>query len=327
MEKVSVEGIDIQVSRVGLGTWAMGGWMWGGSSDEESMATIDAAIAHGVNLIDTAPAYGNGHAEEIVGRALARNGRRNEVVIATKVGLDWKDGDVARNASRAAIMRGIEVSLTRLQTDRIDLLQVHWPDPNVPIEETATAMFDLLRAGKIRAIGVSNFAPAMMDAFRTVAPLHAEQPPYNVFERGAEISALPYAGSHGLTTLTYGALCRGLLSGRMRASTIFPSDDLRSFDPKFRAPRYAQYLRAVDDLQVFARARGKDVLQLAVRWVLDQPNVGIALWGARRPEQIEPMDGVMGWRLTRDESNEIDRIVQHAVPDPVGPEFMAPRAV
>ena len=107
MEKVSIEGIDMVVSRIGLGTWAMGGWMWGGSSDAESMATIDAALAHGVNLIDTAPAYGNGHAEEIVGRALARNGRRNEVVIATKVGLDWKNGDVVRNASREAIVRSV----------------------------------------------------------------------------------------------------------------------------------------------------------------------------------------------------------------------------
>jgi aryl-alcohol dehydrogenase-like predicted oxidoreductase len=326
MEKVSIEGIDVMVSRIGLGTWAMGGWMWGGSSDDESMMTIDAALAHGVNLIDTAPAYGNGHAEEIVGRALARNGRRNEVVIATKVGLDWKNGDVARNASREAIMRGAEESLARLQTDRIDLLQVHWPDPNVLIDETASAMFDLLRAGKIRAIGVSNFTPAMMDVFRTVAPLHAQQPPYNLFERSAERDVLPYAGSHGLTTLTYGALCRGLLSGRMRAATTFPSDDLRSFDPKFRAPRYAQYLRAVDDLQTYARARGKNVLELAVRWVLDQPNVSIALWGARKPEQIDAMDGVMGWHLTRDESVEIERIVQNAVSDPVGPEFMAPRA-
>jgi aryl-alcohol dehydrogenase-like predicted oxidoreductase len=326
MEKVSIEGIDVQVSRIGLGTWAMGGWMWGGSADDASMATIDAALAHGVNLIDTAPAYGNGHAEEVIGRALVRNGHRNDVVIATKVGLDWKDGDVTRNASRAAIVRSAEASLARLQTDRIDLLQVHWPDPSVRIEETAAAMFDLLRSGKIRAIGVSNFSPPMMDTFRTIAPLHAQQPPYNLFERSAERDVLPYGGTHGLTTLTYGSLCRGLLSGRMNASTNFPASDLRSFDPKFRPPRYAQYLRAVDDLNASARARGRSVLQLAVRWVLDQPNVGVALWGARRPDQIEAMDGVMGWRLGRDESLEIDRIVQSAVRDPIGPEFMAPHA-
>jgi aryl-alcohol dehydrogenase-like predicted oxidoreductase len=326
MEKVSIEGIDVRVSRIGLGTWAMGGWMWGGSSDAESIATIDAALDHGVNLIDTAPAYGNGHAEEIVGHALVRNGRRNDVVIATKVGLDWKDGAVARNATRAAIIRGAEGSLKRLRTDRIDLLQVHWPDAHVPIEETAGAMYDLLRAGKIRSIGVSNFSPVAMHAFRAIAPLHAQQPPYNVFERDAERDALPYGGRHGITSITYGALCRGLLSGRMRGTTTFPKDDLRSFDPKFRPPRFAQYLRAVDDLGWYARERGNTVLELAVRWVLDQPNVDIALWGARRPDQIAPIDGVMGWHLDRIESLELERIVQNAVRDPVGPEFMAPRA-
>jgi aryl-alcohol dehydrogenase-like predicted oxidoreductase len=326
METVTIEGIDKQVSRVGLGTWAMGGWMWGGTSDDESMATIDAALAHGINLIDTAPAYGQGRAEEVVGRALWRSHRRDDVVIATKVGLDWKDGNVVRNASRDAIVRGVEGSLTRLRTDRIDLLQVHWPDPRVRIEETAEAMFTLLRAGKTRAIGVSNFTPWMMETFRGEAPLHTQQPAYNLFERDAERDVLPYGASRGLTTLTYGALCRGLLSGRMRHNTKFAEGDLRSVDPKFRAPRFAEYLRAVDDLQSFARDRGKDVLHLAVRWVLDQPNVGIALWGARHPAQIAPIDGVMGWHLTRAERVKIDDIVQNAVRDPVGPQFMAPQA-
>jgi aryl-alcohol dehydrogenase-like predicted oxidoreductase len=324
METVSIEGIDVPVSRVGLGTWAMGGWMWGGSSDDDSMATIDAALAHGINLIDTAPAYGQGRAEEVVGRALARNGQRHHVVIATKAGLDWNHGAPRRDSSRVAIIRGADASLRRLRTDHIDLLQVHWPDPRVPIEETAQAMLDLLHAGKIRAIGVSNFDPAMMDAFREVAPLDSQQPPYNLFERAAERDVLPYAGRHGQTTLTYGALCRGLLSGRMRASSHFAAGDLRSFDPKFQPPRYAQYLRAVDDLHAYAAARGKDVLRLAVRWVLDRPNVNIALWGARRPAQVEAVDGVFGWHLGPDERAEIERIVKNAVRDPVGPEFMAP---
>jgi aryl-alcohol dehydrogenase-like predicted oxidoreductase len=325
METVSIEGIDVRVSRIGLGTWAMGGWMWGGSSDEESMAAIDEALARGINLIDTAPIYGQGHSEEVVGRALARNKRRNEVVIATKVALDWdRVGTPIRNASRAAIVRGVDESLRRLQTDRIDLFQVHWPDPRVPMAETARAMSDLLQAGKIRAIGVSNFTPAMMDAFRAAAPLHAVQPPYNLFERAAERDVLPYAGRYGLAALTYGAICRGLLSGRMRTDTTFPKDDLRSFDPKFRPPRFAQYLRAVDDLKQWAAARGKDVIQLAVRWVLDQPNVSVALWGCRRPEQLAGVDGVMGWHLTRDDCDQIERLVKTDVHDPVGPEFMAP---
>ena len=146
-------------SRIALGTWAIGGWMWGGSDDALSIRTIQSAVDRGVTLIDTAPVYGFGHSEEIVGRALKEGGRRNKVAIATKVALDWKDGKPFRNASRGRIMKEIDDSLRRLQTDVIDLYQVHWPDPNVPIEETAGALKDLLKAGKIRAIGVSNFSP------------------------------------------------------------------------------------------------------------------------------------------------------------------------
>jgi aryl-alcohol dehydrogenase-like predicted oxidoreductase len=149
-----------KASRIALGTWAMGGWMWGGTDEAEAIGAIHEAIDHGVTLIDTAPAYGFGRSEEIVGKALAEGGLRNRVLIATKVGLDWKDGQPFRSAGRTRIQKEIEDSLKRLRTDVIDIYQVHWPDPNVPIEETAAAMADLQRAGKIRAIGVSNFSPA-----------------------------------------------------------------------------------------------------------------------------------------------------------------------
>src|ERR1700677_2246514 len=147
----------LKVSRIALGTWAIGGWMWGGSDEAESIKTIHAALDRGINLIDTAPVYGFGRSEEIVGRALAQNGRRKQAVIATKVGLAWKDSTPYRNGSKSRIVQEVEDSLRRLQTDVIDLYQVHWPDPNTAIEETAEAMNDLFKAGKIRAIGVSNF--------------------------------------------------------------------------------------------------------------------------------------------------------------------------
>ena len=172
-----------KISRIALGTWAIGGWMWGGTNDDESIQTIHAALDRGINLIDTAPVYGFGHSEEIVGRALAQDGRRRQAVIATKVGLAWKDDKPYRDARKSRIVQEVEDSLRRLQTDVIDIYQVHWPDPNIAIEETAEAMAALYRAGKIRAIGVSNFSPAQMDVFRTVAPLHTVQPPYNLFER------------------------------------------------------------------------------------------------------------------------------------------------
>jgi aryl-alcohol dehydrogenase-like predicted oxidoreductase len=328
MEYVAIPGTTLSPSRIGLGTWAIGGWMWGGTDDERSIATICAALDRGITLIDTAPAYGQGHSEEIVGRAVERWGHRDRVVIATKVGLEWRrGGDVVRNAGRARIMQEIHDSLRRLRTDYVDVYQVHWPDPLVPFEETAEALYALYRDGRIRAIGVSNYFTEQMEAFRQVAPIHTAQPPYNLFERDAEDEVLPYCRTHGIATLTYGALCRGLLSGRMQPATQFGGDDLRRTDPKFREPRYTQYLSAVAALDRIARERyGKSVLALAVRWVLDAPGVSVALWGARSPEQLAPVDEVVGWSLDGETRLAIDRILRERVTDPVGPEFMAPPA-
>jgi aryl-alcohol dehydrogenase-like predicted oxidoreductase len=318
-------GAPFKVSRIALGTWAIGGWMWGGTNESQSIETIHAALDRGIDLIDTAPVYGFGRSEEILGKALAQNGRRKQAVIATKVGLAWKDGKPYRNASKGRIAQEVEDSLRRLRTDVIDIYQVHWPDPHTAIDETAEAMAALYRDGKIRAIGVSNFSPAQMDAFRAVAPLHTAQPPYNLFERGIENSVLPYCREQGITTLVYGSLCRGLLSGSMNAATNFTGDDLRRNDPKFQPPRFRQYIDAVNRLDRFAQENyNKRVIHLAVRWLLDRPGVGVALWGARRPDQLAPLADVMGWRLDAGAMAEIDRILATSIAEPVGPEFMAP---
>src|ERR1700758_3834516 len=224
METMKITGADLQVSRIALGTWAMGGWMWGGSNEAESIKTIQHALDIGINLIDTAPVYGFGHSEEIVGKALADQGRRDKAVLATKLGLEWVEGKVYRNSTPARIREEIEESLRRLRTDRIDIYQVHWPDP-----------------------------PEQMDAWRAVAPLHSTQPPYNIFEREIENDVLPYALQHKLLVLSYGAICRGLLSGRMRLNRKFDGDDLRLKDPKFQQPRFTQYLKAADRLGQHAR--------------------------------------------------------------------------
>jgi aryl-alcohol dehydrogenase-like predicted oxidoreductase len=323
MDRTNIPGTSLGVSPVGIGTWAIGGWMWGGTDEAESIATIQAAFEHGINLVDTAPVYGFGRSEEIVGRAVAESGLRSNVIIATKVGLQWEGGRVSRNASRARIMREVEDSLRRLQTDYIDIYQVHWPDPLIAIEETADAMHMLLAQGKIRAIGVSNFSVGQMDRFRRNAPLHVLQPPYNLFERGIEADLLPYCQSNGIAMLGYGALCRGLLSGRMQANTSFDGDDLRRTDPKFLQPRFAQYLAAVARLDRLAQRFGKRVIHLAVRWMLDQ-GITTALWGARHPGQLQPVDEVTGWSLDADAKAEIDQILHETIVDPVGPEFMAP---
>jgi aryl-alcohol dehydrogenase-like predicted oxidoreductase len=323
METIAIGASGLTASRIGLGTWAIGGWMWGGTNVDESIQTIRGAVERGITFIDTAPVYGFGRSEEIVGMALA-GGLRERAVIATKVGLEWRNGKVWRNSSPARIRAEVEDSLRRLRTDYIDLYQVHWPDPLVPIKETAAALARLLKEGKVRAIGVSNYSSSQMEEFREVAPIHSVQPPYNLFEREAESGVLPYAARHNMAVLCYGALCRGLLTGTITNATQFTGDDLRRNDPKFQEPRFSQYRAAVESLDRYARQRyGLSVLALAVRWVLDQGST-IALWGARRPAQLDPVADAMGWKLDDEARKHIDGILLQNVKDPVGPEFMAP---
>jgi aryl-alcohol dehydrogenase-like predicted oxidoreductase len=325
MDHIKIAGLPFDASRIGLGTWAIGGWLWGGTEESDAISTIHAALDNGINLIDTAPVYGFGRSEELVGKAL-QGGRREGAIIATKVGLDWSSGKILRNSTPARLRQELEDSLRRLKTDVIDIYQVHWPDASVPFEETARTLDGFRREGKIRAIGVSNFSPEQMDRFRRGAPLAAIQPPYNLFEREIEKDVLPYAERNDLVVLAYGALCRGLLSGKITAETQFKGDDLRKTDPKFRQPRLGQYLAAVERLDRFARERyAKTVLALAVRWVLDRGDKIVALWGARRPHQLAPVEDVMGWTLDDAAMQEIDRILAETIKDEVGPEFMAPQ--
>ena len=192
MEHIKITGLPFDASRIGLGTWAIGGWLWGGTEESDAINTIHAALDNGINLIDTAPVYGFGRSEELVGKAL-QGGRRAGAIIATKVGLDWGSGKILRNSTPARLRQELEDLLRRLKTDVIDIYQVHWPDASVPFEETARTLEALRREGKIRAIGVSNFSPEQMDRFRKGAPLAAIQPPYNLFEREIEKDVLPYA--------------------------------------------------------------------------------------------------------------------------------------
>lgn len=325
MEFVGISGTPLKTSRIGLGTWAIGGWLWGGSDEAESIETIQASMDLGINLIDTAPIYGFGRSEEIVGKALSLSKRRSEVIIATKAGLEWKNGDIRRNSARSRIMKEVEGSLKRLVTDYIDIYQIHWPDNLVPFEETARAMEDLYKEGKIRAIGVSNYSPHQMELFQQAAPLHTSQPPYNLFERKIEDDVLPYCEKKKVSTLCYGVLCRGLLSGRMRADTKFEGDDVRKMDPKFQLPLFEEYLGAIKALDRYSKNRyGKNVLSLAIRWALDQPGVSVVLWGARNPKQLEPIKELIDFSLEEKDFKMIDHILGENISKPIGPEFMAP---
>jgi aryl-alcohol dehydrogenase-like predicted oxidoreductase len=327
MEYTVISGTEMNVSRIAQGTWAIGGWMWGGTDERESIRTIHAALDKGINLIDTAPVYGFGVSEEIVGKAIEERGHRENVFIATKVGLEWHDGSVTRNSSPARIRKEVQDSLRRLRTDYIDIYQVHWPDLAVPIEETARTMQALFKEGLIRAIGVSNYSAEQMNRFMTVSELHTVQPPYNLFEREIERDVLPFVRENNLSAFAYGPLCRGLLTGTMRRDTKFTGDDLRLSDPKFQPPRFAQYLDAVQQLDDLAQRRyAKNVMDIAVRWVLDQPGITAALWGARHPEELEAVAGALDWKLDADALAAIDQILRQTIPNPVGPEFMAPPA-
>lgn len=326
MEFTSIAGKT--VSRIGLGTWAIGGLDWGSVPDADAVSTILTALGRGINLIDTAPIYGHGRAEELIGRAIREHGRREDFCVATKAGLDWDAGGhqgVFADSTAARLRHELEDSLRRLGMDFIDLYQVHWPDTMVPIEETAAVFAAFQREGKVGAVGVSNFSVAQMEAFRKVAPLASNQPPYNLFERQIDGEILPWCARNDVAVLTYSSLCRSLLGGRVTRGMAFPAGDIRTADPKFQEPRFNQYMDAVEELTALARSRyGKSVLELAVRWVLDRPGVSVALWGAKRPEQLNAIEGVMGWQLDEAAMSEIDRIVSECVTDPVGPEYLTP---
>jgi len=323
METTTVAGVE--VSRVGLGTWAIGGTEWGAVDKETAIATILSAIDRGINLVDTAPIYGRGRAEELIGEAMRRHGDREAFYIATKAGLDWNEKGVYANSTAARLRRELEDSLRRLGTTYIDLYQVHWPDTLTPVAEVAGVLDEFQAAGKVRALGVSNFSVAQMEEFRGVTPLASDQPPYNIFEREIDAEVLPWCAANGAAVMTYSSLCRSLLGGRVQRGMKFDDKDIRTVDPKFQEPRFSQYMAAVERLSTLARERfGKSIIEMAARWVLDRPGVSVALWGAKRPDQLDAVKGVMGWKLDDDATAEIDHIVAECVTDPVGPEYLTP---
>lgn len=325
METTRIAGVE--VSRIGLGTWAIGGLEWGTITEEVAIATCLGALERGINLIDTAPIYGKGRSEEVIGKAMREYKRRDAFFIATKAGLEWNEQGVFANSTVPRLRQELEDSLRRLNTDYIDLYQIHWPDTRLPIAETAALMAEFQREGKVRALGVSNFNVAQMQEFRAVAPLASDQPPYNLFERGIDNETLPWCATNNIAVLTWSSMCRSLLAGRVHRGMTFDSKGIRSADPKFQEPRFSQYMTAVEGLAALARERyGKSVLELAVRWVLDRPGISVALWGAKNPEQLDAVTGVLGWKLDPSTMAEIDRIVEEAVTDPIGPEYLKPKS-
>jgi len=313
----------ISASVVGLGTWVMGGWMWGGADESESIRAIHAALDSGINLIDTAPIYGFGLSEELVGKAI--KDRRDRVVLATKCNMvcDPNHGRfffrstglgpdpnglivVSIYGGADSIRRGVDESLARLQTDYIDLLQTHWQDTTTPLEETMGALMDLKRAGKIRAIGVSNATSAQMDEYRRVGPLDSDQEKYSMLARGIEQDQLPYCHQYGIAMLAYSPLGQGLLTGKVDLEREFAEGDMRRTDPLFSKENRQRIAGMLDRMRPIADAHHVTLGQLVVGWTYHQPGLTHVLCGARNASQAQENAAGGDIQLNADELNTIN---------------------
>ncbi len=305
---------DIEASAVGLGTWAIGGWMWGGTDEKASIAAIHASIDEGITLIDTAPAYGQGLAEEIVGKAIA--GRRDKVVLATKCGLVWHtrkgnhffdyDGQpVHRHLGAESITYEVEQSLRRLGTDHIDHYITHWQDPTTPVEETMRALEDLKARGKIRSIGASNLSVEDLESYIAAGPLDAIQQEYSMVKREIEHTLLPICIRNGVSTLSYSSLALGLLSGTIGPERTFTGDDLRKDNPRFSRSNREKVARLKAEIEPVAAAHGATMAQTVIAWTLQQPGITFSLCGARNPDQARENAKAGRIRLSPDDIRTI----------------------
>jgi aryl-alcohol dehydrogenase-like predicted oxidoreductase len=305
---------DMQITPIGFGTWAIGGggyqFGWGPQDDEQSIAAIHHALDLGINWIDTAAVYGLGHAEEIVGRALKN--RTERPYVFTKCSRVWNDnGEISGNLKAQSIRRECEASLRRLQTEVIDLYQMHWPDPEQDIEEGWEAMAKLQQEGKVRYIGVSNFNVSQMQRIIKIAPISSLQPPFSLIHREVEQEILPFCQEHHIGVIVYSPMMSGLLTGTMTRDRIkkLPEDDWRKRDPEFQEPRLSRNLALVEKLGEIAYMHGRTTGEVAIAWTLAHPGVTAAIVGARHPSQVDGIIGAAEFRLTNSELQEIEKFV------------------
>lgn len=322
MTKIKIREIGksgIHASAVGLGTWAIGGWMWGGTDDAAAEDAIRAGLDEGITLIDTAPAYGLGHAEEVVGRAIT--GRRDKVVLVTKCGLVWHSQrgnyffsqgglPVHRDLSKAAINHEVEESLKRLQTDFIDLYITHWQDPTTPIDQTVEALKDLQRAGKIRAFAASNTTPEDVAAYVAAGGISAVQEEYSMLTRRIETTHLPLCRDAGISVMGYSVLALGLLSGAMPADRVFKGDDLRREDKRYSPENRAKVDRVMEVIRPIATAHDASPAQVVIAWTLAQDGLTFALCGARNQAQARENAAAGRLELSQTDIDAISRAVR-----------------
>lgn len=306
---------DLNLTAVGLGTWAIGGggWQygWGPQDDRESIAAIHRALELGINWIDTAPVYGLGRSEEIVGKAIKE--LKERPIIATKCGRVWDEkGNISGCLKKESIRSEVEASLKRLDIDVIDLYQIHWPDPDEEIEEGWQTIADLIKEGKIRYAGVSNFSVEQLKRIEPIHPVASLQPPYSMLERGVEKELLSWCAENNIGVIVYSPMQKGLLTGKFTRERIqnLPLDDHRRKDPLFQEPKLSMNLELVEALRPIARRNGRTVAQLAIAWVLRRAEVTAAIVGARRPSQIEETAPAGDWILSQEDIAAIDRVLE-----------------
>ena len=300
----------MHVSVMGLGTWGMGGAGWDVYEDDVKIEAILTAIENGVNLIDTAPAYNAGAAERLVGRALSSSGLRKQVYITTKTGNEFINGRYVRNGDPKRILSLCEESLENLKTDYIDLLLVHWPDPNVPFAETFAALKELKEKGKARHIGVSNFSQEQMEEASQYCEVEAFQPQYSMVSRKSE-ELCRWAIGQGMGVMAYGALGGGILTGRYRAAQEFPAMDSRNrFYPFFKEPLFSKVMELVEVMDKIAAQRGVPVAQVALNWTAARPFISTCLVGAQTADKVRQNAAAFSWSLSAEETAELDRKVE-----------------
>ena len=316
MLKRQIGRSGIETSAIGLGSWAIGGWMWGGTDEAQSISAIRASIDAGVSLIDTAPAYGQGLAEEIVGKAI--EGRRDKVVLATKCGVVWhvRKGNhffdyegrpVHRYLGAESIVHEVEESLKRLRTDYIDHYITHWQDPTTSISETMEALEKLKAHGKIRSIGASNTSAAEVEAYAAAGQIDAIQEEYSMVKRGIEATLVPVCLKHGISVLSYSSLALGLLSGGIGPDRAFTGDDHRRDNPRFSLENRRKVAAFMEEIAPLAIDLGATKAQLVIAWTLQQRGITFSLCGARNPQQAVENAKAGRLRLSPDAIAAIDR--------------------
>lgn len=323
MEFRKLGNSGLEVSSLIFGAWAIGGWMWGGAEEKESIEAIQASVDGGATSIDTAPVYGYGRSEELVGKAI--KGRRDKVQLLTKYGLRWdsKEGEhffdwsdengetsIYRNARKKSIIHECEQSLKRLQTDYIDLLQCHWRDPSTPVEETMEAVAQLIKEGKVRASGVSNFTPEDMEKANKVCPLASDQPPYSMIVRDIEKDVLPYCIDHNIGVIVYSPLQRGLLTGKFSPDVTFKDGDHRAKQAHFKPENIRRTNQFLQKIKPIADAHGATLGQLVLAWTIAQKGITSAIVGARDANQCKENLKADSIKLTQDELTEIRNQLQ-----------------